>query len=140
MGFRNGHGRPANRVRRGLPADRPAEKGEARFPDPIAPSIHRVNGVSPGSPRELKFADLSLGEQKRCLRIFTAELEPDEFRKANGPAHYGYALWGPYFFLSYEASVMARAALTGLRRAWFLRRVAACHGGARLPWPPDLDG
>ncbi|WAZ20528.1 hypothetical protein STRCI_001651 [Streptomyces cinnabarinus] len=90
--------------------------------------------------RDLEFSDLSLREQKKCLRIYAAEIESDKFRKANDFARYGYILWGPYFFMSYDASVMARAALTGLRRAWFLRRVAARHGGARLSWPPDLDG
>lgn len=140
MGFRDGQGGPASRVRRGLPADRSAEKGEACSPDPIAPSIQRVNGVSPHPPGELKFADLSLREQKRCLRILTAEVDASRFRKANDFKHYGYVLWGPYFFMSYDASVMARAALTGLRKAWFLRRVAARHGGTRLAWPPDLDG
>ncbi|MER6675913.1 hypothetical protein [Streptomyces sp. NPDC000983] len=89
---------------------------------------------------DLEFADLSPREQKKCIRIYTAELDGDQFRKANDFVHYGHVLWGPYFFMSYDASVMARAALTALRRAWFLRRVTARHGGARLPWPPDLDG
>ncbi|WP_157968516.1 hypothetical protein [Streptomyces geranii] len=97
-----------------------------------------VDGKSRSAGSPLHFSELSSREKRICLRILSADRESDPFKLAN-TQHYGYVLWGPFFFLSYDASVLMRSGLHALRRSWFLRRVAARHGGARLSWPPDIE-